>query len=135
MWQQNVTKLKNISESILQFNVSVKMIHTKCQFAPNVIYFPLNNLKLCVLANVQICPVLTCAAFKMLLCFARIPTSTNPCLFRQTPHTTIWHGVAKCSNLSGFDMCCIQNVGIVRLHAHRHKPLPVSPDTTHHNIP
>ena len=92
MWQQNVTKLKNISESILQFNVSVKMIHTKCQFASNVIYFPLNNLKLCVLANVQICPDLTCAAFNMLV---YTPTATNPCLFCQTPHTTICHRVAR----------------------------------------
>ena len=39
------------------------------------------------------------------------------------------------SNLYGFDMCCIQNVGTVRLHPHRHQPLPVSPDTTHHSMP
>ena len=89
----NKTK-KNLSASILQFKVSVKMIHTKCHFASNVIYFSLHNWKLYVLANVQICPVLTCAAFKM----------------------WFWHVLHS--------KCC-----------YVHQPLPISPDTTHHNMP
>ena len=40
---ENLTKLKNFSASVLQFKVSIKIIHTKYQFASTVIYFSLNN--------------------------------------------------------------------------------------------